>query len=215
MTTLASTGPLAEAVERSAAPVTVKPPLARLIDARPEVAARLEKDDGLADALVAVLAASRSLTRLVQSDPRCIEVLADLGRRPPVDARSPAALAAWKRLELLRIAARDLTGLDELETVVTGLAELADDVLRAAVDLAEVPARERLAVIAMGKLGGQELNYAARVSLDRTQMQVEDKLVNLSPGMAVTAEIKTGSRRIISYLLSPLVRYKQEVLRER
>jgi hemolysin D len=62
---------------------------------------------------------------------------------------------------------------------------------------------------------GLELNYAARVSLDRTQMQVEDKLVNLSPGMAVTAEITTGSRRIISYLLSPLVRYKQEVLRER
>jgi hemolysin D len=62
---------------------------------------------------------------------------------------------------------------------------------------------------------GQELNYAARVSLDRVQMQVEDKLVNLSPGMAVTVEIKTGSRRIISYLLSPLVKYKQESLRER
>ena len=59
------------------------------------------------------------------------------------------------------------------------------------------------------------MNYAARVSLDRTQMQVEDKLVNLSPGMAVTVEIKTGSRRIISYLMSPLVRYKQEMLRER
>jgi hemolysin D len=62
---------------------------------------------------------------------------------------------------------------------------------------------------------GQELVYAARVSLDRAQMQVEDKLVNLSPGMAVTVEIKTGSRRIITYLLSPLVRYKQEILRER
>ncbi len=62
---------------------------------------------------------------------------------------------------------------------------------------------------------GQELIYAARVSLDRAQMQIEDKLVNLSPGMAVTIEIKTGSRRIISYLLSPLVRYKQESLRER
>ena len=59
------------------------------------------------------------------------------------------------------------------------------------------------------------MNYAARVSLDRTQMQMEDKLVNLSPGMAVTVEIKTGSRRIISYLLSPVLRYKQEVLRER
>jgi len=62
---------------------------------------------------------------------------------------------------------------------------------------------------------GQELSYAARVSLDRTQMEVEDKRVNLSPGMAVTVEIKTGLRSIISYLLSPLQRYKQESLRER
>jgi hemolysin D len=62
---------------------------------------------------------------------------------------------------------------------------------------------------------GQEMNYAARVSLDRTQMQVDDRLVNLSPGMAVTVEVKTGTRRIISYLMSPLVRYKQEMLRER
>jgi hemolysin D len=62
---------------------------------------------------------------------------------------------------------------------------------------------------------GQEMNYAARVSLDRAQMQVDDKLVNLSPGMAVTVEIKTGSRRIISYLLSPVLKYKQETLRER
>ena len=62
---------------------------------------------------------------------------------------------------------------------------------------------------------GQELEYAARISLDRTSMQVEDKLVKLGPGMAVTVEIKTGVRRIISYLLSPLARYKQESLRER
>jgi hemolysin D len=62
---------------------------------------------------------------------------------------------------------------------------------------------------------GQELEYAARISLDRTHMQVEDKLVKLGPGMAVTVEIKTGTRRIISYLLSPLARYKQESLRER
>jgi hemolysin D len=62
---------------------------------------------------------------------------------------------------------------------------------------------------------GQELSYAARISLDRTQIQLEDKMVNLSPGMAVTAEIKTGSRRIIGYLLSPLMKYKEESLRER
>ncbi len=41
---------------------------------------------------------------------------------------------------------------------------------------------------------GQELNYAASISLDRAQMQIDDRIVNLSPGMAVTVEIKTGSR---------------------
>jgi hemolysin D len=61
----------------------------------------------------------------------------------------------------------------------------------------------------------EEPVYAARVSLDSTQMQVENKLVNLSPGMAVTVEIKTGSRTIISYLLSPLRKYRQDSLRER
>jgi hemolysin D len=62
---------------------------------------------------------------------------------------------------------------------------------------------------------GQELNYSARISLDRTAMQIDDRAVNLSPGMAVTVEIKTGSRKILSYLLSPLLRYRQESLRER
>jgi hemolysin D len=62
---------------------------------------------------------------------------------------------------------------------------------------------------------GQELNYSARISLDRTAMQIDDRLVNLSPGMAVTVEVRTGSREILDYLLSPLMRYKQEILRER
>jgi hemolysin D len=61
----------------------------------------------------------------------------------------------------------------------------------------------------------QELNYSARISLDSTRIKIEDRTVDLSPGMAVTVEIKTGSRRILSYLLSPLVRYQQESLRER
>src|SRR6266516_947203 len=62
---------------------------------------------------------------------------------------------------------------------------------------------------------GQELNYSARISLDRTKMQIDGRMVNLSPGMAVRVEIKTGSRTILSYLLSPLVRYQQETLHER
>ncbi len=62
---------------------------------------------------------------------------------------------------------------------------------------------------------GQELLFAARISLDRTRMQVDENMVSLSPGMATTVEIKIGRRRIISYLLSPLIKYSQESLRER
>jgi hemolysin D len=59
------------------------------------------------------------------------------------------------------------------------------------------------------------LVYAARVKLARSTMAVEDKVVKLTPGMAVTVEIKTGKRRLIEYFLSPLLRYKDESLRER
>ncbi|MCQ8130255.1 HlyD family type I secretion periplasmic adaptor subunit [Methylomonas rivi] len=59
------------------------------------------------------------------------------------------------------------------------------------------------------------LIYAAKVKLPRTTMQVENKSVNLSPGMAVTVEIKTGKRRVIEYFLSPLIEHVGESLRER
>ena len=79
----------------------------------------------------------------------------------------------------------------------------------------ERPQDNRQSVEDSSEPKGQELVYAARISLDRTEMQIDEKLVSLSPGMAVTVEINTGSRRLISYLLSPLARYKHESLRER
>lgn len=59
------------------------------------------------------------------------------------------------------------------------------------------------------------LIYSARVKMERATMQLENKVVKLSPGMAVTVEIKTGKRRVIEYFLSPLLQYKNESLRER
>jgi hemolysin D len=59
------------------------------------------------------------------------------------------------------------------------------------------------------------LVYAARVKLAKTSLNVDGKTVNLSPGMAVTAEIKTGKRRVIEYFLAPLLQYGEESLRER
>ncbi len=57
--------------------------------------------------------------------------------------------------------------------------------------------------------------YRARVALRTTKLLVNRKWVNLSPGMTVTAEIKTGTRRIIEFFLSPLFRYRDESIRER
>ena len=59
------------------------------------------------------------------------------------------------------------------------------------------------------------LIYFARVGMDRATIEVQGKQVNLSPGMAVMVEIKTGQRRIIEYLLSPLLKSMKESLRER
>ncbi len=59
------------------------------------------------------------------------------------------------------------------------------------------------------------LVYAARVKLDRAKLKVDGKIVHLSPGMAVTAEIKTGKRRVIEFFMSPLLQYGDESLRER
>ena len=62
---------------------------------------------------------------------------------------------------------------------------------------------------------GRELVYAAHISLDRTAMAVDGSDVALSPGMAVTVEIKTGAQRVITYLLSPLLRFTHDSLHER
>lgn len=57
--------------------------------------------------------------------------------------------------------------------------------------------------------------YVAHVALDATGIATEDGFAPLEPGMAVTAEIMTGRRTVMSYLLSPLSRLRQEGLRER
>lgn len=53
------------------------------------------------------------------------------------------------------------------------------------------------------------------LSLARSSIDVDGQPIRLSPGMNLTAEIKTGRRRVIDYLLSPIQRATQESLRER
>jgi glutamate-ammonia-ligase adenylyltransferase len=155
--------PLAELVERSADPARVRAALDRLTAAAPALPDRLVGDAGLAERLVAVVAASRSLGALLVRDPAALEVLAD----PSVRLAPDDDVVGWKRRELLRIAALDLTGAATLASTTADLSAMARDVLTAAVAVAAADTARDLSisVIGMGKLGGAELNYASDVDV--------------------------------------------------
>ncbi len=59
------------------------------------------------------------------------------------------------------------------------------------------------------------LIYSMQLRMAKNTIVVNGKDVNLMPGMAVTAEVKTGKRRIIEFFLAPLLRAKSESIRER
>lgn len=59
------------------------------------------------------------------------------------------------------------------------------------------------------------LVYKLRLKMQQSQMQIDDRTVDLLPGMAVVAEVKTGKRRLIEYVMSPLLRKVDESVRER
>lgn len=59
------------------------------------------------------------------------------------------------------------------------------------------------------------LIYAVKVLLDATTLDVKGVPTPITPGMAVSVEVKTGDRRVIEYVMSPLIRHTREALRER
>ena len=85
------------------------------------------------------------------------ELAADVDGLGPVDG-----LRRFRRRAILRVAARDLTGAT-LDEVVVEISAIADACINEG--LAMAPDTGELAVIALGKLGGYELNYASDVDL--------------------------------------------------
>ena len=59
------------------------------------------------------------------------------------------------------------------------------------------------------------LIYKMRLLMEQSEILVNGKMVKLMPGMTVTVEVKTGTRRLIEFFLAPLLRYKSESLDER
>jgi len=61
----------------------------------------------------------------------------------------------------------------------------------------------------------QNLYYPIVLKLERSSITSGDKEITLSPGMAVTAEIKTGERRLLDYFLAPLREVSSQAIKER
>lgn len=57
--------------------------------------------------------------------------------------------------------------------------------------------------------------YSVKIALDTPTLDVDGRVVRLSPGMTATADIRTGERRVIEYVLSPLVEHAKESFHER
>src|SRR5208282_2216762 len=90
------------------------------------------------------------------------------GDDSPGNTDPATALRVAYRRRLLHLAGRDLTGADGFAEVAAELADLAAAGIEAALAIArtQLPpdaAASRLAVIAMGKCGGRELNYASDI----------------------------------------------------
>lgn len=57
--------------------------------------------------------------------------------------------------------------------------------------------------------------YSVKIRVGRNDIRVDGRKVRLSSGMAASVEVRTGKRRIIDFLLSPVARATDESLRER
>ena len=206
--------------------------LDRLNDVDPQLLDRLATDRLLAAHLVAVVGASMALGQHLVAHPELVEALAGpLTRTSAPDLRAgllravgadPAAavpvatdlvgdgLRLAYRAALLRIAARDLCAPEPIEAVdgvADELSDLADATLVAALSIARAKVgpealKTRLAVVALGKTGAQELNYLSDVDVLFVAEPVRDAdgepLIPTDRAVSLTTRMAAEMTRICS-----------------
>ncbi|MFF4904133.1 bifunctional [glutamine synthetase] adenylyltransferase/[glutamine synthetase]-adenylyl-L-tyrosine phosphorylase [Streptomyces sp. NPDC001260] len=202
---------LLEALGGTADPDQALLGLVRLLEAQPDPTARRELLDTLIaakplrDRLLGVLGASVALAdhlarhprdwhALVTYEPRDLHPGVEEFERGLAEAGDPVSLRVAYRRCLLAIAARDVCGTTHVAETAAELADLATATLRAALALARAAAPEdaalcRLAVIAMGKCGGHELNYVSDVDV----IFVGEAAEGADEGKALRAATKLAS----------------------
>jgi glutamate-ammonia-ligase adenylyltransferase len=159
------------ALELAPVPARARRAFERVVAADPAAREVLERPE-VAPAAARVLGLSTAAADLLARHPEEAVALAAIGRRgrEELDAElaadvgrfgSTAGVRRFRRRASLRIAARDLSGAS-LEDVVREISDVADACLAEAVGSAHGPT---LGVVALGKLGGRELNYASDVDV--------------------------------------------------
>ncbi|KJY45556.1 glutamate-ammonia-ligase adenylyltransferase, partial [Streptomyces sp. NRRL S-444] len=177
-------------------------------DERPVLLDTLVSAKPLRDRLLGVLGASEALADHLARHPRDWHALvtyeaADLHpglaefEQGLAQAHDPIALRVAYRRCLLSIAARDVCGTIDVAQTAAELADLATATLRAALRIASAAAPDdaaacRLAVIAMGKCGGNELNYVSDVDVI---------FVGDAPNGADEAKAVQAATRLASHLM--------------
>ncbi|MGV4984988.1 bifunctional [glutamine synthetase] adenylyltransferase/[glutamine synthetase]-adenylyl-L-tyrosine phosphorylase [Streptomyces sp. NRAIS4] len=178
---------LLEALGATADPDLALHGLVRLLESQNSPTAHRELLDTLIaakplrDRLLGVLGASAALTdhlarhpsdwhALVTYEPQDLHPGLTEFERGLAQATDPVSLRIAYRRCLLSIAARDVCGTTDVAETAAELADLATATLRAALAIAQAQAPEDtaaclLAVIAMGKCGGHELNYVSDVDV--------------------------------------------------
>ena len=166
--------------------------------------AALRADATLRTGLTAVLGTSSALADHLRRHPGDWQLLSSGGdsvHEQPADvnaevrgATDPGELRLAYRRALLRLAARDITGARAIDDVMAELADLAAAALQGALAIARshLPpgaAPCRIAVIAMGKCGARELNYASDVDV----IFVAEPAPGAGPG-AETAALRTATQ---------------------
>ncbi|MCC7075711.1 MAG: bifunctional [glutamine synthetase] adenylyltransferase/[glutamine synthetase]-adenylyl-L-tyrosine phosphorylase [Acidimicrobiia bacterium] len=155
--------------------------LAGILEADRDVAPTVLAQDAGRRALVTLLAASRSIGQWLRSHPDeagplasatasaplpGVDTLTEMARCEAEAAGDPIVnLRRFRRRWFMRIALRDLLMLAPFEEVGTDLSDLADACLEAALLIATEGDEAQLAIVAMGKHGGRELNYASDVDV--------------------------------------------------
>lgn len=176
-------------------PEGVHAALASFEQRQPEAFQRIAHSAAALQYLIAVFSQSNFLTQEILDVPECLEQLVSDGdlhrvrstdeyraclepQLDPASALNPLPFARFRRQQILRILIRDVLGFGTLSDVTAELSALADSIVETAYDrihrdlvsrygppLSETGEPAHFTVIALGKLGGEELNYSSDIDL--------------------------------------------------